>query len=62
SINNAPFVPTDFKWKPVFRDWLITLNQMKASDELDEGQVRQLMFEVEQADNDFNNMLGSSEV
>ncbi|KAJ1854352.1 Vacuolar protein-sorting-associated protein 28 [Coemansia sp. RSA 1822] len=62
SINAAPFVPTDFKWKPVFRDWLITLNQMKASDELDEGQVRQLMFEVEQADNDFNNMLGSSEV
>ncbi|KAJ2826811.1 Vacuolar protein-sorting-associated protein 28 [Coemansia erecta] len=61
SINGAAFVPADFKWKPVFRDWLITLNQMKASDELDDGQVRQLLFEVEQAYNDFNNMLDANE-
>ncbi|KAJ1833537.1 Vacuolar protein-sorting-associated protein 28, partial [Coemansia sp. RSA 2706] len=59
SINAVPFIPADFKWKPTFRDWLIQLNQMKASDELDDGQARQLMFEVEQAYNEFKNMLDS---
>ncbi|KAJ1725858.1 Vacuolar protein-sorting-associated protein 28 [Coemansia biformis] len=61
SINAAPFVPGDFEWKQVFRDWLIRLNQMKASDELDDDQVRQLMFEVEKAYNDFNDLLDHSE-
>ncbi|KAJ2161441.1 Vacuolar protein-sorting-associated protein 28 [Coemansia sp. RSA 552] len=61
SINAAAFVPADFRWKKEFRDWLIKLNQMKASDELDDNQVRQLMFEVEQAFNDFKALLDSSE-
>jgi ESCRT-I complex subunit VPS28 len=29
--------------------WLITLNQMKASDEIDEAQARQMLFDVENA-------------
>ena len=29
------------------KDWLIALNQMKASDELDPTQVRQLLFDLE---------------
>ncbi|KAJ2080257.1 Vacuolar protein-sorting-associated protein 28 [Coemansia sp. RSA 988] len=61
SINAASFLPTDFKWKSVFRNWLIRLNQMKASDELDDDQVRQLLFEVEQSYADFKSMLDSSE-
>jgi ESCRT-I complex subunit VPS28 len=29
--------------------WLITLNQMKASDEIDEDQARQMLFDLENA-------------
>ncbi|KAJ2557608.1 Vacuolar protein-sorting-associated protein 28 [Coemansia sp. RSA 1933] len=61
SINAATFLPSDFKWKTSFRDWLITLNKMKASDELEDDQVRQLLFEVEQAYSDFKNILESNE-
>ncbi|KAJ2720687.1 Vacuolar protein-sorting-associated protein 28 [Coemansia sp. Benny D115] len=61
SVNAAAFLPADFKWKASFRDWLIRLNKMKASDELDEDQVRQLLFEVEQAYGEFKNILDSHE-
>ncbi|KAJ2775697.1 Vacuolar protein-sorting-associated protein 28 [Coemansia nantahalensis] len=61
SLNATGFLPADFKWKQTFRDWLIRLNKMKASDELDEEQARQLLFEVEQAHNDFNRMLDEDE-
>lgn len=33
--------------KTKIKDWLISLNQMKASDELDATQVRQLLFDLE---------------
>ncbi|KAJ2782105.1 Vacuolar protein-sorting-associated protein 28 [Coemansia javaensis] len=61
SINAVSLLPADFKWKPVFRDWLIRLNQMKASDELDDDQVRQLIFEIDQAHADFYNVLEPAE-
>ncbi|KAJ2823960.1 Vacuolar protein-sorting-associated protein 28 [Coemansia furcata] len=61
SVNAASFLPPDFRWKASFRDWLIRLNKMKASDELDSEQARQLLFEVEQAYSDFKNLLESSE-
>ncbi|KAJ1723869.1 Vacuolar protein-sorting-associated protein 28 [Coemansia erecta] len=61
SVNAAAFLPTDYKWKASFRDWLIRLNKMKASDELDEEQARQLLFEVEQAYADFKHILDSNE-
>ncbi|KAJ1865349.1 Vacuolar protein-sorting-associated protein 28 [Coemansia sp. RSA 989] len=61
SINATALIPADFKWKATFRDWLIKLNQMKASDELDDDQVRQLMFEVEQAFHEFKTTLGTTE-
>ncbi|PWN48074.1 ESCRT-1 complex, Vps28 subunit [Violaceomyces palustris] len=34
-------------------NWLIRLNQMKASDEIDEDQARQMLFDVEAAYNSF---------
>ena len=30
-------------------DWLIALNQLSASEELDEAQAREMLFDVEQA-------------
>jgi hypothetical protein len=37
----------DTNGKKKIRDWLIVLNQMKASDELTPEQVRQLLFDLE---------------
>ncbi|KAI8323403.1 putative vacuolar protein sorting-associated protein VPS28, partial [Martensiomyces pterosporus] len=61
SLNSVSFLPADYKWKANLRDWLIALNKMKASDELDEDQKRQLTFEVEQAYADFHKSLDSKE-
>jgi ESCRT-I complex subunit VPS28 len=47
----------DFPGKGKIKNWLITLNGMKASDELGDDQLRQLAFELEQAYNDFHKNL-----
>jgi ESCRT-I complex subunit VPS28 len=39
------------------KDWLIKLNQMKASDELESEQVRQLLFDLESAYAEFQHSL-----
>ncbi|KAL1914377.1 uncharacterized protein VTP21DRAFT_8957 [Calcarisporiella thermophila] len=47
-------LPPEFEdSKEKLRNWLITLNQMKASDTLGEDDVRQLMFDLENAHNLF---------
>ncbi|CAG8453268.1 804_t:CDS:2 [Diversispora eburnea] len=51
SLNNVNTLPAEFEAK--MRNWLITLNAMKASDEIDESQVRQLLFDLENAHNAF---------
>jgi len=42
-----------FEGKEKIREWLITLNKLKATDELDENQVRQLLFDLEGAHSSF---------
>ena len=39
----------DYQGRNKIKDWLITLNKMKASDELDQDQARQLLFDLESA-------------
>lgn len=39
----------DFEHRGKIIQWLITLNQMRATEELDEDQARELAFEIEQA-------------
>lgn len=51
SLNNVNTLPAEFEAK--IRNWLITLNAMKANDEIDEIQVRQLLFDLENAHNAF---------
>ncbi|CAG8458429.1 5749_t:CDS:2 [Rhizophagus irregularis] len=53
SLNNVSSLPADFEGKAKVRNWLITLNGMKACDEIDEGQIRQLLFDLENANNAF---------
>ena len=47
--------PADVSVLLFFR--LQTLGGMQASDELDDGQVRQLLFDLESSYNEFNNIL-----
>ncbi|CAG8505432.1 43_t:CDS:2 [Dentiscutata heterogama] len=51
SLNNVSSLPAEHEAK--IRNWLITLNSMKASDEINEEQVRQLLFDLENAHNAF---------
>ena len=53
SLNNVSSLPADFEGKAKIRNWLITLNGMKASDEINEKEVRQLLFDLENANNAF---------
>ncbi|KAI9189922.1 Vacuolar protein-sorting-associated protein 28 [Blastocladiella emersonii ATCC 22665] len=50
SMNN---IPREFDGKAKIKSWLITLNQMKASDMLSEDQARQLHFDLESAHTEF---------
>lgn len=44
-------------WKEKIKDWMIKLNKMRASEELDKDQVRQLSFDLESAHNEFHRLL-----
>jgi len=57
ALNNVPGLPADFEGKSKVRQWLITLNSMKASDELTEEQARQMLFEMDQSHNEFYRLL-----
>ncbi|KAI8816405.1 vacuolar protein sorting-associated [Fimicolochytrium jonesii] len=57
SLNKVPSLPKDYEGKGKIRDWLITLNKMKASEEIDADQVRQLLFDLESALTEFHRSL-----
>jgi ESCRT-I complex subunit VPS28 len=43
--------------KKILINWLSTLNSMKADDDLDESQTRQLSFDLDRAYNKFHQVL-----
>eukprot|EP00842_Homolaphlyctis_polyrhiza_P002164 jgi/Hompol1/2949/HPOL_003074-RA len=47
SLNRVQTLPKDYEGKIKIRNWLIALNKLKASDELSQDQVRQLLFDLE---------------
>jgi len=49
SLNRVPSLPHDFEGKEKLKSWLIIMNKMKASDELNPEQTRQLLFDLETA-------------
>lgn len=53
SLNKNTFLPPDFDGKTKMKNWLTILNKMRASDELNEEQVRQLLFDLESSYNAF---------
>jgi ESCRT-I complex subunit VPS28 len=52
-------LPPDFEGRQTVSQWLQTLSGMSASDELDDSQVRQMLFDLESAYNAFNRFLHS---
>eukprot|EP01112_Ceratiomyxa_fruticulosa_P011349 TRINITY_DN306_c0_g1_i1.p1 TRINITY_DN306_c0_g1~~TRINITY_DN306_c0_g1_i1.p1 ORF type:complete len:265 (+),score=48.84 TRINITY_DN306_c0_g1_i1:68-796(+) len=57
SLNKVPHLGPDFDGKIRIRGWLTVMHQMKASDELNSDQVRQLLFDLESAYNAFHKSL-----
>lgn len=47
SLNNVRSLPADFEGRAKVREWLIKLNSMKASEELNAEEKRQLEFDLE---------------
>jgi ESCRT-I complex subunit VPS28 len=56
-LNSITMLPPDFEGKSKVKNWLLILNRLKASDELDEDQIRQLLFDLESAYNAFHKAL-----
>ena len=56
SINKV--TDQDFEQRGKIIQWLITLNQMKTSEELSDEQARDLAFDMEQAYNGFKAAIG----
>lgn len=57
TMNRLTMLPVDFEGKQKVSDWLNSLSSMNASDELNEVQVRQLIFDLESSYNAFNKLL-----
>ncbi|XP_072911362.1 vacuolar protein sorting-associated protein 28 homolog [Hemitrygon akajei] len=60
TMNRMSNLPPDFEGKEKVDQWLQKLSAMLASDELDDVQVRQMLFDLESAYNSFNRFLHSS--
>lgn len=57
AVNNIPGTG-QFEGRAKIVQWLITLNGMRAGDEIDEGQRREMLFDLESAYHEFYKTLG----
>lgn len=57
TMSRMSSLPPDFEGRQKVQQWLQTLSAMSASDELDDSQVRQMLFDLESAYNAFNRFL-----
>ncbi|XP_032324139.1 vacuolar protein sorting-associated protein 28 homolog isoform X4 [Camelus ferus] len=57
TMHRMSHLPPDFEGRQTVNQWLQTLSGMSASDELDDSQVRQMLFDLESAYNAFNRFL-----
>lgn len=51
SLHKLPMLPPEFEAKVKLKEWLSRLSKMRASDELSDEQVRQLLFDLESSYN-----------
>lgn len=59
-MNRLTLLPQDFEGKLKIKEWLDKMSSMRASDELNDEQVRQLIFDMESSYNAFNKILHNS--
>jgi len=59
SLCKIPTLSADWEGKVKIKNWLVQLNKMKASDELSEEQIRQMLFDLESAYNAFHKSLSN---
>lgn len=59
TLHRLSLIPEDFEAKGKVEGWLATLNDMQASDELTDSQVRQFLFDLVSSYADFNKLLHS---
>ena len=59
SISKLNTLKPDHSSRVKVKEWLLKLNQMKASDELDDDQIRQMTFDLDTAYADFVKWLES---
>ena len=59
-LTRLSLLPSDFEGKEKVRTWLGVLGAMSASDELDETQARQMLFDLESSYGSFNKVLHQS--
>lgn len=57
TMTKLSILPPEFEGKEKVKKWLDTLGEMQASEELDDSQVRQMLFDLESAYNGFNRVL-----
>ncbi|KAG8515418.1 Vacuolar protein sorting-associated protein 28 [Galemys pyrenaicus] len=57
TMHRMSHLPPDFEGRQTVSQWLQTLSGMSAADELDDSQVRQMLFDLESAYNAFNRFL-----
>jgi len=58
TFHKVPQLPAEFAGKACIRRWLQRLDGMRASDELTDDEVRQLLFDIENSYNSFMQLLG----
>ncbi|TPX40017.1 hypothetical protein SeLEV6574_g06849 [Synchytrium endobioticum] len=58
SLNRVTTLPAEFEGKTKIKSWLITLNKMRASEEITDEQRRQLLFDLERGLAEFKDFLG----
>jgi len=59
SLSKISRLPPDWEGKVKIKNWLIQLAKMKASDELNEDQIRQMLFDLESSYNAFHKSLSA---
>jgi ESCRT-I complex subunit VPS28 len=60
SLAKVHSLPTDFEGLVKTKLWLQKLNDMRAADEIDEDEIRQLLFDLESSYSGFHKHLSSS--
>jgi ESCRT-I complex subunit VPS28 len=59
SITRIPALPRDFEPSDLIQKWLVTLNSMRAVEEISEEQVRDFLFDLDKAYSGFHRFLKS---